>query len=443
MVTKYFGSWVAIAIALALLGCSKRVYAQDTMEAEMSDEADLAGQETQGITSLYLSIGESHRLQVEHGRELKLSRKGIVDLVYDETYHIWTMVALRAGSVSLRILSRDELEAYYYIEVKKRSRSKRLNQIFADADRQAFICQHPQIFCNQDEFSISGQTSSLAWYRKADALCRKAKLCVFQVKLDEFASLALDRLVQNFDASLKIDSIEGGRLLVSRDCQQSSTINQNKLADFLDWPASSLQIRCREPMAQYMVTLSADLQRQHQQDLRRLLTLDSWWQGWSQSSLAANPPVALNEESQSTLLGQPQLVVAVGSEAQVQHGLEFKFESSGTDIESFFRKIGLKMKLKLLAEQDNSLRVRLQISLSQPLQGLQRISSSALETELWIPIGQQFQVGVIDLNIGDESRSSNLFLASVPLIGPLFKQSQQVTGSAKVSILMKASKQLR
>ncbi len=393
---------------------------------------------SEAVTSIRLRIGQHHRLKLAYGRQLKLSRRGVVDLVYNDKHGFWTILALRAGSVSLRVLLRDEVEAYYYIEVQKKANAKRITQIFADADRQAFICNHRGVNCQPSRYLVQGESSSLGWYVKARKLCDQAKLCVFQVQASEQLFLELSQIILDFDDSLSLQRFQYGRLLLLQDCSRPVRASRKQLAAFLDWPIDSLHVKCRDEVDQFVLMVTARLVRAHDQQARQWLPFDLWWRTTNIDGSHLAGLELRSDRSENRLLGQPRVVLAVGSEAEIQHGLELKFETRSDEIQAFFRRVGLQSKLSLLEHRHRSLRVRLQVGLSQPLAGLSRISSSDLTTELWLPIDEDYHIGELQLNIEDWSEVSHSLLASVPLIGPLFQKNFQLDGKARLVISLRA-----
>jgi hypothetical protein len=407
---------------------------------------------------LQLTTGELRELQFPEGADLRVSRRGVVDL-YHAGHGLWQITALQAGFVVIdaRIgegaSASDDTAARYLVTVTKRAVKGRAGASTRAADALPdWLCTPKGILCDRAAASIGGRTSSYSWYRSALHFCDDGGRCRIDAELTPDSRRAWAAELQRaLGSDYLVRSDGNGPLHVATTCGKDGRQRRRDTAAALgggDAASGAFVVICREDAAAEHYKLSARVFLVESSAAEQL-----GFDGESTLVFAADPVQgrastaasmlsrlrALAAERRAEIVGEPVVRLVANEPARLLTGGEFQvveYETSRDDApRASWKKHGLELAVTAKPIGEDRVRLGYELSLSA------RTSSSAaalavnsVASSVDLPLGTSVIVSALDMKATGRSSSETPVLAHLPLIGPLFSLSGDERSASRLLV---------
>ncbi|MCB9229957.1 MAG: hypothetical protein H6618_10140 [Deltaproteobacteria bacterium] len=406
-------------------------------------QANKARSETEQITEhvtekLSLEPGASATIRGQGNGDLLVSKKGILDI-----FHIrdvtWKITALREGLVSIR-----SGQSQWMVTVTK-THKKKAEDEFSIPD---WICT--QLNCDQQKRIISGQSSGRHEFIQALRWCQKHSPCLFTAQLEKTEKERLFReaedLLRTQDASCQNS---GGLRVCDIPCnteKQELTVNKTFRQHPLTNPllkAGLIALRCRQPLAEKLWSVKAKIYFTSQHD--------SVLKGFDHSvnlslRIPGDPTLsaglmsrleALLAEKHARVIGEPLIVLRQGTQGEIQSGGEIPVMSYAKNQKSHdkhihrWKSFGLKFQVRVTGSHHGKALIQYSLRFRQPTHGEKStFNSEKISSEISAPLAVPVLAGQTSIHSDMMSDKQRPFLATLPLVGPLFKSSSTTDGQS-------------
>lgn len=374
-------------------------------------------------TSIVMTAGETKIMPLFTGRDVLVSRKGIVKVAHlnDELFEL---IALKEGVVLLQ--ERDNPQQRMLIKVQRRK--ARGNKF----DR-GEVCSAKGVVCRGA--TIGGIANSLEVFLQARASCDKQ--CLFTLQLDDQAAQRWQAEVQHLlGKQYKVEQRGKTQLVASVFCRQKDGRRERKLADALSGGYVSrgvLQVVCMHQVdfSQYQLTAKIVLFKQSEAqemgfaDLQQLVLLRPDRLDWQRL------------RNVSHIIGEPKFSLVNGASAKFETGGEIQYitydKQSNTRVAWKFYGLSLQVQLDKISAQQAQL--QLDFALKNPATtNNTNLNSSRFTSTVLLSVAQPKAVSVIGYHNSSVAKRTLPMLNRVPIIGPLFNNKKNKRALHKIII---------
>lgn len=398
------------------------------------------------IKNLQMLPGETISVQYPNGSEVKVSRKGVVD-VFATSQTDWQLTALRGGLVIVDAIDGSGTPQLprLVIDVKSAAAPDRFPVATSIPD---WICLKTGISCEQDPGIVAGTVTDFRWYLSTRSWCHTSRNCRLYTTLSEKAKSELKAYIRaRLPSDMEVTVTIQGDISVTALCDPLTPEHHLKAIEtafprMLD--SKTLGFNCLVNQSAFRVTVKA---RKVSSSTGRTIGYDR-----DLDFSITNKPFLhtttvfkndlKNEEitTESEILGQPTFLATANIEFASLIGgeLPYRSDSSQNSEEYRWKEYGLSIKGTIKSVQGETIRSAIEVFLKsvhdQPSKGL---NTSSIKSNFETTAGQWTMIGELDLNSALSSASRTVFLASIPIIGPLFRLDQTATSNSKLQTWIK------
>ena len=171
-----------------------------------------------------LGVGESTFVEVKDHYSLKLSRRGIVDISYEQSGR-WKVTGLKPGFVLLKIFNyEDKLDSQFNLWVKDMRRKKN--------DFPSWVCEQKEVECSDYNQTILGKISDPILFYKAKSWCQNKSNCYFKAFLDDTSKNFIKKnLVFTLVSSSKKNVLRGLHMQTKKPQDKFLSVLKGKVLD--------------------------------------------------------------------------------------------------------------------------------------------------------------------------------------------------------------------
>lgn len=158
---------------------------------------------------------------------------------------------------------------------------------------------------------------------------------------------------------------------------------------------------------------------------------------WRNGSLTTGLGISLDprhSQYKRHIIGDPVLTSTPCEDLTIRAGAEDEFQSK-TDqghVISTWKSHGLDIKMKLIPLDAQSLKIPFSVSLRTPSRGKGSYGLSDVTSSINVKLGQKTLAAIINLSSSSTSIREQPWLASIPILGPLFKDSEESISTSKL-----------
>ena len=373
--------------------------------------------------SIVMTAGETKIMPLFTGRDVLVSRKGIVKVAHLNG-DMFELIALKEGVVLLQ--ARDNPQQRLLVKVQRRT--VRDDQL----DRRE-ICRAAGVVCRAA--AIGGRTNSLEVFLRARASC--GEKCLFTLRLDEQAAQQWQKDVQQLLGKQYTVARHGNaQLVASVFCRQQDGRRTRKLADDLSGGyvrRGVLRVMCMNhfDFSQYQLTAKIVLFKQSEAqemgfaDLQQLVLLRPDRLDWHKL------------RNVSHVIGEPKFSIVNGASAKFETGGEIQYtgydKHSNTSIAWKFYGLSLQVQLDKINAQQAQL--QLDFALKNPTTADNgNLNSSRFTSTVLLNMAQPKAVSVIGYHNSVVAKRALPVLHRVPIVGPLFNHKKNERALHKIII---------
>ncbi len=400
------------------------------------------------MKQLQMTVGESSPIEFPAGTELKISKKGVIDvfLTNDTT---WQLTALRPGLVIIDAIESSTgspLLPRLFIDVKSASKAGEpsiANRI--NLDLPDWVCGKQGIKCDRPSGIITGKTADWQWYMRTISLCHSSRQCWSFIELSEKAAVSLQGYFQTkLGSTFSVKSDPTGNTKITSICdaatqqQQAEKIDQ-LLPGILEKHIASFS--CAQSQETYEVRIRA----------RRVSTTSGSTIGYKAETthqIAGLPLTStiglknslVNESlsSQGEIMGEPMFLASEEVEFHALVGGELPYLTPRDNGQNYqWKEYGLSVKGKIKGIQGGRVRTHLDLflkSLNDQASG--SLSTSSLKSSVDTAEGIWTLVGELDLHSSSTNLRETPFFVRIPIIGPFFQLMSSSKDKSKLQVWM-------
>lgn len=412
------------------------------------------------VTRVTMLVGTSRTFTFPEGNDLRVSRRGIVDL-YHRGRGIWDITALHGGIVAIETSPQPDPGEQtnvksghrIYIEVaRKDDQNQRGRQYFWS---QGF-CQSKGLRCDETANSISGTTESPMVYRLALKSCRAMSDCLFDLKLSTSgeSQLRID-LEKSMGPSYHIISSPKFPWIVRSACDASSIIKDR----------DEINLRTDAAIQDGLLVLQCLGEgTDNTYDLHTMIFLattdtanEKGASGVAQIKLgldtrhmSAGDPLAgeirrilsdVAKERTIRVISEPITRVRAGATMEIQSGGEFPFDVRGEEAAQGWKSHGLTIKANVTQQPKDLhlLDIHATLRLKESI-GSKNLAIQSFKSQIEMPLGVPILAGTIDLESEDISESDAAWLAKIPILGPFFRQNSETRHHSRLILITRLTR---
>ena len=437
---------VCAGIVLPGAAITRKAGAQnDESERLLTDLSRLPEAET-----MTLRTGESSIIKPDGEGNLLVSRRGILDLFYLGNCS-WKATGLRRGFVSIRSGARQWLITV--TESEKKSGLKRA--FFPD-----WICQDGSMQCHQQTMVISGTSGNRHTYIQSYRWCSKHPPCLFDAGLSSPEKKLLIRSIhgrvpqstvwQDHDAAHRSYEIPC-LAKKSQNLPDDHFFKKDAIADTLV-KTGIISIRCQQEPADRMWEIKAKIYSTSKYDsalkgFNGELDFRLAYPGTPEiSTKILSRLEAMLTDKRASIIGEPQLIVKEGFKGIITSGGELALcygsSSPPGQKKSFTRwkAYGMRFEVRVYGFQKGLVSLHYHLSFSQPAKGdRSMLSSDQIQSSILVPTGVPILAGQTTIRSDISSGEENPLFSQIPLIGPVFKNSDSANARTRLWIWIEAS----
>ncbi len=395
------------------------------------------------MKNMQMTVGESTSVVFPAGTELKISKKGVIDVfLTNET--TWQLTALRPGLVIIDALESstgNPLLPRLFIEVK--STSKSVEPSLISIDLPDWICGKSGIKCDRQSGILTGKTADWQWYMRKATWCDLSKQCLSFIELSEKAAESLQTFLQvKLGPSFMVTSNQNGQTKITAICdavtpqQQAEKIEQ-LLPGILEKHVASfscartqetfeVRIKARRVSSTSGSTIGYKAETTHQ------------IRGFPLASTIGLKNSLVNESlsSEGEIIGEPMFLASEDVEFQALVGGELPYLTQRNDNQDYqWKEYGLSVKGTLKGIHSGRIRTHLDLflkSLNDQTSG--SLSTSSLKSSVDTAENTWTLVGELDLHSSSTNLRETPFFVRLPIIGPLFQLMSTSKDKSKLQV---------
>ncbi len=417
----------------------------------------LSGRSAEQVVGL--EIAEKREFVVGDFSELKLSRKGLVDVRILAPNKI-QLTGLREGFLILYVLSGDAAESIvssFHITVAK---------AFASAPRVrelAILAETAGLRLRDG--SISGVTSDFQSFFQLKKTCSADFDCIFYGQL----SLLGQEKWRSYLSSLlgeqpSLMVSPAGLAHLSIACtgdEERELVLQKGLFDQLSHGLVSskmLLLQCHYQQQIYSYYLAAKVVQVGETTMKEWGADAFSFLGGVLSSETltgkANPSLrSLEVGNGIKIIGEPIVKLSAGRKVLLSSGGEFVTANSSAgpslhdgviiQAKELWKSYGLQLEFTLYPQKATSVLLSFKLSFKQPTNGMDsRLRSSTLESSVTLLLDQAEIVGKISLQSQEHRQRGLGIFQEIPLVGPIFKLSADEEAQSQLFLWLRISRDL-
>jgi hypothetical protein len=398
------------------------------------------------VRSLTMTPGDSMTVNWQPGTDVKVSRKGIVD-VFPLSESSWQLTALRGGLVVIDGYDQSGQPQLprLFIDVKGPSSPDRPPVAVGLPD---WICRQPGISCSGESGVVSGAARDFRWYLRAAAWCTSTRNCTLFVETAGDVRSALKQYISDRLSGYEVTVSATGQIAATAPCdsmtvEQHGRVIESALPRLLE--DRVLSFRCAGDHDTYRMTIKArkvsDSDGEttgYQGEVNHQLSSPPSFSRWSAEARLRADATSAKQET----IGAPHFLVTGGTEFQALIGGELPYltdREGGADTYQW-KEYGLSVKGTITGRTGNSsdgsvVRGNFEVFLkSINDQSTGGLLTSSLKTRARIPTGVWQLLGELDLTSDLNRERFVPGLASIPLIGPLFRLKSAASSRSRLQI---------
>ena len=379
-----------------------------------------------------LLVGQIASETLKEDELVKLSRKGIVDILDVNATRI-DLLAVRSGILVVSIEdSFGVVRRKIVFDVKKAPEQNKNEGFLGGAQHLTFVCNYERrVRCLTQRFLVEGRSADVNWFYKAKRLCQTHEPCMFDVILEEKGRAALKRKLQKLAHIYGIDITSDGRIHLAMDCGYWTKDRISNLLASFQWREHFLSTECAFDPRQYRIKVRASTGRRS--DNRTV-------KPWMKTSFSTNLVAVEAEKSHnySHVISEPEFWLAPNKSVEISHGLEIPVQSSSEDASQYWRRLGFNLEISILEMKEKSLLIAYHISLSEPSHAGGRVYSAGMKSQAWVRLGQRETLGFLTTKSESQGEQSHTLFSTIPIIGPLFRNTASNDGSARIRVDIEA-----
>ena len=401
------------------------------------------------MKNLQMTVGESMPITFPIGTELKISKKGVLD-VFLSNETTWQLTALRPGLVIIDAVdgtSGSPLLPRLFVDVRSEAKAGEPSLITMDLPE--WICSKQGVKCDRQAGVVAGRTSDWQWYIRTISWCYTSKNCHSFLEMNENAFKSLEAYLQGkLGKTFTIKSDQHGNTSISSICdantqdQQAQKI-ESLIPGILDKHIASFS--CAQTQTTYEVRIKA---RRISSTAGKTIGYKSdashQIQGFPISSVTSLKNSIVNESlsSEGEIVGEPMFLASEEVEFQALVGGELPYLTQKEQKSDYqWKEYGLSVKGKIKGAQDGRIRTHLDLFLkSLNDQNSGSLSTSSLRSSVDTAESMWTLVGELDLKSSSSNLSETPFLVSVPIIGPFFKLMSSSSDKSKLQVWIQIKK---
>ena len=374
-------------------------------------------------TSMVMTAGETKIMPLFTGRDVLVSRKGIVKVAHLNG-NMFELIALKEGVVLLQ--EQDDPQQRLLVRVQRRTTKN------TELERHE-VCNTTGVVCRAA--TIGGTTASLEVFLRARASCDKQ--CLFTLKLTEqTAQRWQDDVQQLLGKQYTVAQHGKAQLVASVFCRQQDGRRERQLADALSGGQVSrgaVRVVCMNHVdfSQYQLTAKIVLFKQSEAqemgfaDLQQLVLLRPDRLDWQKL------------RNISHVIGEPKFSLVNGAQAKFETGGEIQY--TGYDKHSNTRVAwkfyGLSLQVQLDKINNEQAQLQLDFALKNPATSdNSNINSSRFTSTVLLKVAQPKAVSVIGYHNSVVAKRTLPVLNRVPIVGPLFNNKKNERALHKIII---------
>jgi len=395
------------------------------------------------MKNIQMTVGESIPIEFPEGTELKISKKGIIDVFFinDTT---WQITALRSGLVIIDAIESETgnpLLPRLFLDIKSLPKSleaSAINHSIPD-----WVCNKNGITCDRQSGVITGKTADWQWFMRAISWCHTAKHCLSFVELSDTAAVDLQNFLQKkLGPNFTVASETSGSSQISAMCDATTTQQQidqieKKLPGILKMQVAYFS--CSQNQQTFEVRIKA----------RRISSSEGSTTGFKTNSriridgLPPTPSIDLHNNlvnesltSSGELIGEPMFMASEDIEFQTLIGGELPFLTQKENSHSYqWKEYGLSVKGKIKGYHAGRIRTHIDIFLkSLNDQSSGSLSSSSLKSSIDSAENVWTLIGELDLFSHSSHRQEAPLFVKLPIIGPFFKLMSTSKDNSKLQV---------
>lgn len=332
-----------------------------------------------------IAIGERSFLDIPKGSDLNISKRGIID------------VQLYSGKVAITGLKRGDVMLTFSFK--------------EDFFRNEKVLIHVE---NSNKKEIYKKIKNLPY--------------------------ELDNILDGFNPSIKV--INSQAILINLTC------GDNKISFFKELLKKSydketnqhLIINCiKKHTDQNTYKLSGKIILVKQDASSKLGVNTTIKPKWKNSSFYQTTSAFLTneiKERRAKIIAEPSSISLIGHQTKMQSGFEeLHIKTSNDDQKTryIWKHWGLILTYKLLSRKDDKIRIKFDLTLTNPSNSNSKAYSiGKISSEVILKLTKESVVGSITLSLKDENLKKTPFLHELPILGPLMQNTLNVTSKTRV-----------
>jgi hypothetical protein len=395
------------------------------------------------MKNLQMTVGESMPITFPIGTELKISKKGVLDVFLTNETN-WQLTALRPGLVIIDAVdgtTGNPLLPRLFIDVKSEAKAGEPSLIAIDLPD--WICSKQGVKCDRQAGVVTGRTSDWQWYMRTTSWCNTSKNCHSFLEMNENAFKSLETYLQGkLGKTFTIKSDQQGNTTISSICDSTTQEQQTQkieslIPGILEKHIASFS--CAQTQSTYEVRIKArSLSSSAGKSFGYKSDATHKVQGFPISSVTSLKNSIVNESlsSEGEIVGEPMFLASEEVEFQALVGGELPYLTQKEQKSDYqWKEYGLSVKGKIKGIQDGRIRTHLDLFLkSINDQNSGSLSTSSLRSSVDTAESIWTLVGELDLKSSSSNLSETPLLVSVPIIGPFFKLMSSSSDKSKLQV---------
>jgi hypothetical protein len=402
-----------------------------------------------------LSVGEQREFTLHQFAEVKLSRRGLLDVrVVNQEKLLLT--GLRKGFLIVYLLAPESdtpVEALHVTVGPSPEES-----VPPAAKRLAQLSREAGLRCRDHCSIIGGETGDYEGYFQIKNLCEKYSECTFFAQLNQagqekWRSFLSHRLGTHYEISISA----GGAATLLTTCTGSQEQALSEVKSLIDGITNglvtnkSLVVLCRHTAQLESYYLAAKV----------VLVSDTTLKEWGAEAYALlngilsvetfrRPAEAyiksLAHENEIKIVGEPIVKTSSGRLTVVSSGGEFLAarEFSGKIVKeagTLWKSYGLQLEVTPYPLADNKALLNYKLSFKQPSSSKDyHLRGSSLDSSVVLSFAQAEIVGSITLQSLEKKEKSLPILHEIPLIGPIFRMVSNEDAQSQLFLWLRLSR---
>jgi hypothetical protein len=373
-----------------------------------------------------LKVGESTSLTIKEHYNLKLSRKGIVDMSYRQK-DSWKITGLKPGFVLLKTINyEDTPTSQIHIWVKDSSKKK--TTFFPQ-----WMCSQKNIICKHNHQTLEGQSHNPHFFYKAKSWCQAKNNCYFKTKLNALGQTAAKKSLRKHFLHEKITVFANGDTSVIINCNSKDNV-KTKTTKELKKTINHKQyfVKCLHETTKEQYKISAKIfvtEKSHNKQVGLDSNLNTNLS--SNTGISADASLTLKSllnTNTTQIIGEPFIISKSGQQNLIKTGSEFPTKTSSSKNLSLhphviWKEYGLSLQTTVFPLLHKKVEFHYEFQLKTPglAQKISSLKTNKIKGNIEIPLSSPIILGGVLYNIKKTSNSTFAFIKKIPILSPLLK----------------------